>query len=192
MLFPGGYESSFKDFFAHSNGDRSPGESRNTGHPLNFQITMTTPTDLSRPPRQSDAAPNQATILFVEDEAVLAELGRVVLERSGYRVHTAASGAQALQVWAEHKGNFDMLVTDFSMPDGISGVELAATLQADSSRLRAIISSGYSLKDIHPSNDGDRFRFLPKPYSPSDLTRTIRGCFEEVADHPASVTLAGN
>ena len=74
------------------------------------------------------------TILVVEDEPSLRMLTRAVLEPQGYRVLEAANGVDALRVWEEHQGSVQLLLTDIMMPEGISGLELAARLREYSPR----------------------------------------------------------
>jgi len=70
------------------------------------------------------------TIFVVEDEPVLREMARGILENCGYRIVEAGSGREALEVWRAYAGEIDLLLTDMVMPEGISGVELAVQLLA--------------------------------------------------------------
>lgn len=84
------------------------------------------------------------TILLVEDEPSVRMLTRVVLERAGYQVVEAAHGVEALELWQQHRGNIQLLLTDIVMPEGVSGRELATRLRADDPTLGVIFTSGYS------------------------------------------------
>jgi len=142
----------------------------------------------SAKPAESSVAPalspkpagGQETILLVEDETPLLNLARTVLQRQGYRIHTADSGAQALPVWARHGPEVDLLITDMVMPGGLSGLELAKRLQAERPKLKVIFSSGYSVdmagRDSAPSPG---FTFLAKPYTPHELGRAVRDCLDQ-------------
>jgi CheY-like chemotaxis protein len=55
------------------------------------------------------------TILVVEDEAVLRQMARTILEDCGYRVMEAASGIEALKVWERHREAIDLVLTDMVM-----------------------------------------------------------------------------
>jgi signal transduction histidine kinase/CheY-like chemotaxis protein len=133
------------------------------------------------------AAPRRAkeTILVVEDETMLRELVREILEASGYHVLDAASGQEALALWSEHAKDVKLLLTDVSMPDGMSGRELAARLQKENPRLPVILSSGYNQENLEekvPMSSGQTF--LTKPYQPTDLTDAIRACLENASPVP--------
>ena len=75
--------------------------------------------------RPSSTAGEQRTVLVVEDEAPLRLYARTVLASQGFRVLEAGDGVEALQVWATHRSQVDMLLTDMVMPNGISGKMLA-------------------------------------------------------------------
>jgi len=119
------------------------------------------------------------TILLVEDEPALRALSRNVLERYGYLVYEAPSGVAALEVWREQKGVVDLLLTDMVMPEGVSGRELAAQLQAETPQLKIIYMSGYP-GDVAGRglslNEG--INFLQKPFSPIKLAEIVRAALD--------------
>lgn len=119
------------------------------------------------------------TILVVEDETPLRELVQEILEKKGYTVIEAATGAQALKLWARHKDKIDLLLTDLMMPEGVSGRELAKKLAAEKPALKIIYTSGYSLEVV---NTGfvyeEGVNFLQKPYEPETLARIVRNCLD--------------
>jgi len=128
------------------------------------------------------------SVLVVEDEAVLRKLVREILEAGGYRVVDAASGQEALRAWEKQGKNVDLLLTDMSMPDGMSGRDLAAKLQEDNPRLPVIFSSGYGQEGFergHHAGPGQTFLF--KPYHPADLTRAVRAALDHAACGQASL-----
>jgi len=115
------------------------------------------------------------TILVVEDEIVLREMARDFLTDCGYQVLEASSGRQALQVWSERRSEIDLLLSDMKLPEGVSGMELAEKMIADQPALRVILTSGYSDDIVSPEMLArTNAKFLPKPYSYTDLTRMVR------------------
>jgi PAS domain S-box-containing protein len=115
------------------------------------------------------------TILLVEDEPAVRDLTRTALQRAGYTVLEAASGADALRVWAEHRPAIGLLITDLVMPGGMSGRELADRLRAEDPGLRILLTSGYSAELAGrepPLIDGQNF--LEKPYRLAKLLDVVR------------------
>ena len=119
------------------------------------------------------------TIFLVEDEPALRGVAEKVLQRYGYRVITASSGVDALNIWPAHAEQIDLLLTDMVMPDGVSGRELAQRLQTAKPQLKVLFSSGYSTELADPQallQAGQNF--LPKPYTPAMLADTVRKCLD--------------
>src|SRR5258708_17109028 len=83
------------------------------------------------------------TILLVEDDPALRKMAAEVLRGTGYKVLTAPSGADALQVAAKHRGPLDVLLTDVVMP-GMTGRELAGQIAASHPRIQILYMSGYT------------------------------------------------
>lgn len=120
---------------------------------------------------------SERIILLVEDEVSVRQLVKMVLEREGYRVLEAATGREALNLWRRHAHEIDLLFTDYVMPDGMSGRQLAEQLLKDKPDLRMIFSSGYSAEI---AGAGFRFRegvnFIGKPFEIETLISTVSRC----------------
>ncbi len=135
-------------------------------------------------PRESpSAAPvrgGHETILVVEDEPVLRDMTHMILQDCGYQVLEAGTGAEALQVWADHADRIDLMLTDVVMPGGMSGRDLAVKLLAHRPKLRIIFTSGYNVEesntDFFPQGESG---FLQKPYTRNDLTKVVRECLDQ-------------
>jgi signal transduction histidine kinase/ActR/RegA family two-component response regulator len=127
-------------------------------------------------PAPAPAPAASETILVVDDEEVLRNLVREILESLHYRVLAAASGQEALQLWETHKDSVNLVLTDMSMPDGMSGNDLALKLLADRPGLPIIFSSGFL-----PEQDNPQRLFLAKPYEPDDLARAVRSALAQAA-----------
>jgi CheY-like chemotaxis protein len=130
------------------------------------------------------------TILLVEDEPVLRELVREILQAYDYRVIEAGSGVEALRVWDEHNGQVDLLLTDMVMPEGLSGSELAAQLRRRKPSLRVVFTSGYSPEALgRDFSHGDTV-FLSKPYLPPQLAQLVRQSLDAAPKARAELVLA--
>jgi PAS domain S-box-containing protein len=123
---------------------------------------------LQRSPR------GRETILLVEDEEGVRQLAVVALQRFGYQVLTAPSGKAALQFMAAHHDEVHLLVTDVVMP-GMSGRQLAETLQETHSGLKVLFLSGYTDDAVvrHGVLQAN-VAFLQKPFTPASLARKVR------------------
>jgi two-component system cell cycle sensor histidine kinase/response regulator CckA len=119
------------------------------------------------------------TILLVEDEPLVRELSRDMLERQGYQVVLASDANEAERISAV-AGSFDLLITDAVMPS-ISGVELARRIRASHPGLKVLFISGYS--DQPGERDqtvAEGAAFLQKPFSADSLGRKIRQVLSRV------------
>ena len=119
-----------------------------------------------------DAGVERPVVLLVDDEDALRALGRRILERHGFAVLEASSGADALRA-ARDASHLDVLVTDLTMP-GLGGSELAARLVRDHRGLRVLFVSGcdrHELERVAETQPGALF--LEKPFAPSSLVATL-------------------
>jgi PAS domain S-box-containing protein len=129
-------------------------------------------------PHESEkpAAPSTGDerILVVDDEEVLVNMTREVLERLGYQVTTATSSQAALDLLRSRPQAFDLILTDQTMP-GMTGEQLAKALIAVSPDIRIILCTGFSSKiDAGKARALGIKAFIMKPIDPKELSRTIR------------------
>ncbi|MEP7383116.1 MAG: PAS domain-containing protein [Gemmatimonadota bacterium] len=119
------------------------------------------------------------TILVVEDDRAVRAMTRRILERHGYHVHTAATGREALDTWSRYSPPVDLVLTDLVMPDGVGGIELAATLLMREPHLRVVYSSGY---DPDHATRNVRLEpgvnFLQKPATARQIVSTVAQMLE--------------
>jgi CheY-like chemotaxis protein len=108
---------------------------------------------------------------MVEDQQDLRELMRQALQDFGIEIHTADDGPSALALLREH-GDFDVVFSDISMPNGMSGVELSAHVADALPNARMILSSGYARSQLPPLPP--HVEFLPKPYRLKQLVTLLQ------------------
>jgi CheY-like chemotaxis protein len=122
------------------------------------------------------------TLLLVEDEPMLRELGLMVLGGLGYRVLPADNGVQALRILEQHQGQeIHLLVTDVVMPE-MGGKELADRLRVLSPRTKVLFCSGYTEDAIvHDGSLEAGISFMQKPYTVAALANKVREVLDVAA-----------
>lgn len=103
----------------------------------------------------------QTRLLFVEDEDDLRFLIFEALSDMGYEVTMACNGREAIEK-LQGDTTFDHVITDVSMPKGVTGLEVAAEAARLQPQARIVLVSGYQRSQLPPMPEGARF--LPKPY----------------------------
>jgi CheY-like chemotaxis protein len=115
----------------------------------------------------------EGTVLLVEDEPLVAEAARKILESSGYSVMSANSPAAAVRLSTAHPGPIRLLLTDVIMP-GMNGRELADRLTQQRPGMRVLFMSGYTDNAIvHHGVLDAHVEFLAKPFTPHALARKV-------------------
>jgi two-component system cell cycle sensor histidine kinase/response regulator CckA len=129
--------------------------------------------ELSPPPEVSFSG-GQESILFVEDEPVLAHLGQEMLTRLGYDVVAYTSSLEALDIFRTTPQRFDLVITDQTMPQ-MTGAALSRELRHIRPDIPIILCTGFShtlTADAASALGIDAF--LMKPLTTRDLAATIR------------------
>ena len=139
-------------------------------------VTDERPAEATPPTRaEGGHAPSGETVLLLEDETVVRQLVREILERDGYNVIEAVDAETALAATESSGERVDLLVTDVVMP-GMSGPEFARTLTRDRPDLKVLYMSGYSAEAVAGNGLGDPgSAFLQKPFRARELSDTVRG-----------------
>jgi CheY-like chemotaxis protein len=118
------------------------------------------------------------TILLVEDEDVVRNLARLVLEQAGYTVLEAHHGEEAVQIFERRDGPIHLMVTDVVMPK-LGGGELAERLALLHPEMKVIFMSAYTDKTIvHHGVTEPVMAFLQKPFTKNALLLKVREVLE--------------
>jgi len=112
-------------------------------------------------------------VLLVEDEDVVRSFAVRALSRQGYEVLEAADGLEALEVFAEHGGDVDIVVSDVVMP-GMDGPTMLKELRKARPDIKIIFVSGYPNEAFQQALGEETFAFLPKPYSLPQLAAKVK------------------
>jgi two-component system, cell cycle sensor histidine kinase and response regulator CckA len=118
------------------------------------------------------------TILLVDDEAVLRDIGKQILENFGYTVLTAVDGEKALDIYRRRPAGIDLIILDLIMP-GMGGIKCLAELLRINPEVRVIISSGYSVNGGEDSPSKGAKGFIKKPYIFEGMLKEVRRVLDE-------------
>jgi two-component system cell cycle sensor histidine kinase/response regulator CckA len=133
----------------------------------------------SGPPQPKPATDltGQGTILLVEDEEGLRALNARGLASRGYSVLEAGNGVEAMEVFQQHGGQVDLVVSDVVMPE-MDGPTLLKELRKRNPALKIIFVSGYAeeafAKNLPENDDRKQFSFLPKPFTLKQLVGAVK------------------
>jgi len=131
-------------------------------------------TDEAEAVRKDGARDGNETILVAEDEEILRDFARELLERHGYKVLAAADGEEAVEIFRREKGAVDMAFLDLVMPK-LGGYEAYLKMRGMRGDLKALFVSGYGAN--LPAGE-ERPPVVAKPYDVDDLLRKIRETFD--------------
>jgi two-component system cell cycle sensor histidine kinase/response regulator CckA len=126
----------------------------------------------------SPRGPAGETILVVEDDAVIRNAIRRILERAGYAVLTASTPVEAIELAADHEVPIHLLLTDFGL-HAVTGRQVADILLRDRPSLRVLYVSGHSEAKVLPQGVAPGTAFLQKPFSIEALVRHVRELLDQ-------------
>lgn len=120
-----------------------------------------------------NGAARRHAVLLVDDEQLVLDVGRAILERLGHRVITALSGEAALERFAEHGDAIGCVVLDLTMP-GMDGKQTFRELRERAPELPIIIASGLAVEQVLGQfEDVPPTSVIQKPYQIADLSMKI-------------------
>jgi two-component system, cell cycle sensor histidine kinase and response regulator CckA len=112
-------------------------------------------------------------ILVVDDEAAIRDVTKTSLESHNYKAITASDGIEAIALYAEHRDEISIVLTDMVMPS-MDGITTIRTLRKINPDVKIIAVSGLSSPDkVNTAYDMGIKAFLSKPYTASQLLQTI-------------------
>ena len=129
--------------------------------------------------RSENLAMGTERILFVDDEELLAAMGKDMLERLGYHVTVQLSSIEALTIFQNGPSEFDLVITDQTMP-GMTGADLARQMIQVRPDIPIILCTGYSnVIDEHSAKAIGIKEFVFKPLSMEVLAQLIRNVLDK-------------
>ncbi len=126
----------------------------------------------------------QETILIVDDEKMIIEIGKKMLTKMGYRPMIAISGQEAIEVYRENLESIDLIILDMIMPD-MNGQEAFDNLKKLNPAVKVLLSSGYSLNEqAQRIMESGCYGFIQKPFDAVKLSQKIRKIIDARKIHP--------
>ncbi len=148
------------------------------GHGTTFRLYFPIPNISKTPDDSPQAEPFEIggteTILLVEDEELLLEMMRVLLESKGYKVFVAHDGAEAIEMYKKHMQEIALVLTDMGLPM-MTGIEEYEKLKEIDPGVKVILVSGF----FEPEEKFELLKagakgFLQKPYMSDEVLRALR------------------
>jgi CheY-like chemotaxis protein len=119
----------------------------------------------------SDLIAKRPVVLIVEDDFLIRMNAAEMIADAGFDVVEAASADEAILV-LEDRFDITVVFTDIQMPGSMDGLKLAAAIRGRWPPIKIVATSG--LVDVRQDDLPEGGRFLPKPYSPEQIIRTLR------------------
>jgi two-component system cell cycle sensor histidine kinase/response regulator CckA len=148
------------------------------GTTFNFYLPTSKGEILDDKELAEDILKGSETVLLVDDEDMIIDVGKPILEQMGYNVLTATGGKEALDIYEKNKQEIGIVILDMIMP-GMGGGDTYDRLKELNPDIKVLLSSGYSIngqatKILERGCDG----FIQKPFNVMGLSRKIRGILD--------------
>lgn len=115
----------------------------------------------------------KANVLFIDDEPMLVDIGRMMLEKLDYQVTAIEAPLEGLELVKADPERFDLVITDMTMPE-IHGTQLALKLKACNPDLTVVLATGFSnIVQAREANPDGIDAILPKPITMGSLSQTL-------------------
>jgi PAS domain S-box-containing protein len=118
------------------------------------------------------------TILLVEDEEMLLDIVKNLLEDHGYHVITATDGEEAVRIYSKYSNRIDLVLTDLGLPI-LDGWQAFLKMKEFNPEAKVVLASGYLDPEIKAEiNEINLKHFIQKPYRPVEVLQRIRSVFD--------------
>jgi two-component system cell cycle sensor histidine kinase/response regulator CckA len=127
-----------------------------------------------RPEVSEDVRHGDETVLLVDDEDMIIDVGEQLLQKLGYEVLIARSGKEAIEIYEKDKDKIDIVILDMIMPD-MSGGDTFDSLKETNPEIKVLLSTGYSIdgQATEILNRGCN-GFIHKPFNMKQLSGKLR------------------
>jgi two-component system cell cycle sensor histidine kinase/response regulator CckA len=147
-----------------------------------FKIYFPVASDQEEPlvtPEEISVLKGDKNVLLVEDDESVRRLGKMILDKAGFRVFEAKDGREALKMANTLSEKVDILVTDVVMPH-LSGRQLAEQIKKMIPDIKVLFVSGYTNQAFAHNDDlRDGNAFLQKPFTAEGIIKKIHEVFQQ-------------
>lgn len=149
------------------------------GTAIHVYLPVMAPNAVAAEERDEPILVGRERILIVDDEKILAEMGKNMLERLGYEVTVETNSLEAIATFFKEPDKFDLVLTDQTMP-GMTGLDLAMRILMIRPDLPIILCTGYSTLVSEEKAKASGIKgFAMKPLAKRDIARLIRKVLDE-------------
>ena len=144
------------------------------GSTFNFYLPASAAKLTDKKEPDKELLKGQETILIIDDEKIIIDVGKELMENLGYKVLIAACGKEAIEVYRNHQDKIAMVILDMIMPD-MGGKETYDQLKAIDPDIKVLLASGYSFNGqareilAHGCDS-----FIQKPFNIKELSHKLR------------------
>jgi two-component system, cell cycle sensor histidine kinase and response regulator CckA len=135
---------------------------------------------------KDEITPGHGRVLIMDDEQVVRDVARAMLEEIGYSVTLSCDGREAVELYCkamESGDKFDLVILDLTVPGGVGGKETVRRLLEIDSSVNAVVSSGYSVDPVLSRYRENGFKgIISKPYRLKDLSDCLTNVLSLQAD----------
>ncbi|MBW2367353.1 MAG: response regulator [Deltaproteobacteria bacterium] len=144
------------------------------GSTFNMYLPASDKTAVREPKLLEALLSGTESILMIDDDPMILDVGKKLLERLGYQVFTATSGKSGLDIYSQRQSEIDLVILDMIMPD-MSGNDTCKQLRAIDDHVKVILSSGYSLNGQAAGLMKDGCNgVIQKPFTVRELSHKVR------------------
>jgi PAS domain S-box-containing protein len=154
------------------------------GATFNVYLPVSRETGKTVPTAPAGILKGPETILLVDDEPYILDIGSKMLRQMGYTVVKAGSGEDAVHIFNDRQAQIDLVILDMIMPD-IGGGEVFDRLRAINPDIKVLLSSGYSMGEAAAIIERGCNGFIQKPFGMEKLSHAIREVIDNGHHQPA-------
>jgi two-component system, cell cycle sensor histidine kinase and response regulator CckA len=152
---------------------------RGEGTTFNIYLSITQKEIQEESDLQKEIFKGSESILFVDDEEGIVQIGKSLLENLGYRMITAGSGKEAIEIYLREGERIDLVILDMIMP-GMNGGETYDQLKEINPSIKVLLCSGYSLNgQAKAILDRGCSGFIQKPFSFAEISKRVRQILDQ-------------